>query len=100
MKQMMNFCQPINSYRSRAYPKFSGDHKEATKLILEDSSIPPSEFSFSVSKIFIKHPEIVFSLEEQRDINCELMETTLSKDRKNEIVFEHGETFSIRLYQF
>ena len=51
----------------RTYPKFSGDYQEAARSILEDSSIGPNEFAFGVSKIFIKHPEVVFSLEEQRE---------------------------------
>ena len=52
---------------SRVYPKFNGDYKEAAKCILEDSHMPKEEYDFGITKIFIRHPETVFSLEETRE---------------------------------
>lgn len=45
----------------------SGDLRDAAKFILEDSHFPAEEFDQGLTKIFIRHPETVFGLEETRE---------------------------------
>ena len=44
-----------------------GDFRDAAQCILEDSNMPKEEYDFGLTKIFIRHPETVFSLEEARE---------------------------------
>ncbi|ODQ77899.1 hypothetical protein BABINDRAFT_40599 [Babjeviella inositovora NRRL Y-12698] len=46
---------------------WEGDHRTGTIQILQDASIPTSEFQTGTSKIFIKSPETLFLLENLRD---------------------------------
>lgn len=60
----------VNRYRvcsPRTWPNLSGDLRDAAKFILEDSHFPAEEFDQGLTKIFIRHPETVFGLEETRE---------------------------------
>ncbi|KAG7806260.1 hypothetical protein KL921_004988 [Ogataea angusta] len=46
---------------------WDGDAKTATSLILQDTGIPNTEWQLGVTKVFIKKPETLFSLEEMRE---------------------------------
>ena len=46
---------------------WTGDSKSGAKQILKDTSIPPEEYQFGVTKAFIKAPETLFALEHMRD---------------------------------
>ncbi|KAH3667343.1 hypothetical protein OGAPHI_002992 [Ogataea philodendri] len=46
---------------------WDGDAKTATTLILQDTGIAQSEWQLGVTKVFIKKPETLFSLEEMRE---------------------------------
>ncbi|OZJ01921.1 Myosin-1, partial [Bifiguratus adelaidae] len=46
---------------------WNGGPKEATVAILNDCNIPKDQWQLGVSKVFIKHPETIFSLEHLRD---------------------------------
>lgn len=47
---------------------WKGDHQTATRAILSDAGIPTSEYQMGTSKVFIKTPETLFSLEHMRDM--------------------------------
>lgn len=47
---------------------WTGDHKTATVEILKDAGIPTTEYQMGTSKVFIKTPETLFSLEHMRDM--------------------------------
>lgn len=49
------------------WPTFAGDHKAGTAAILKVLSLGPKEFANGNTKIFIRNPETVFSLEEMRE---------------------------------
>jgi myosin I len=46
---------------------WKGDYLSGAKQILKDTSIPMEEYQFGVTKVFIKTPETLFSLETMRD---------------------------------
>ncbi|AOA65236.1 Myosin type 1 [Komagataella phaffii CBS 7435] len=46
---------------------WEGDHKSACTVILKDAGIPETEWQVGVTKIFIKKPETLFSLESMRE---------------------------------
>ncbi|GME77582.1 unnamed protein product [Ambrosiozyma monospora] len=46
---------------------WQGDSKTATSLILKDTGIATTEWQLGVTKVFIKKPETLFSLEEMRE---------------------------------
>ena len=46
---------------------WDGETLDAVKLILQDASIPTTEYEIGVTQIFIKHPENLFALENMRD---------------------------------
>lgn len=52
---------------SRVYPHLQGNSRDAAQFILEDSNMPKEEYDFGQTKIFIRHPETVFALEEARE---------------------------------
>jgi len=52
---------------SRVYPQLQGNMTDAARFILEDSNMPKEEYDFGTTKIFIRHPETVFALEEARE---------------------------------
>lgn len=47
---------------------WTGDSRSATTEILKDAGIPASEFQMGTTKVFIKTPETLFSLEHMRDM--------------------------------
>ncbi|KAL3236089.1 myosin 3 [Nakaseomyces bracarensis] len=46
---------------------WDGETLDAVKLILQDASIPQSEYQVGVTQVFIKQPETLFALENMRD---------------------------------
>lgn len=47
---------------------WKGEPRTATTEILKDASVPPEEYQMGTTKIFIKTPETLFSLEHMRDM--------------------------------
>ncbi|KAF8978612.1 class II myosin [Entomortierella lignicola] len=46
---------------------WQGDARSGVERILQDTSIPPEEWQMGTTKVFIRHPETLFSLEHLRD---------------------------------
>lgn len=52
---------------SETFPKWTGNPHDGIKLIMKSVDMEPKEWQIGSSKVFIKSPESLFLLEEQRD---------------------------------
>ncbi|XP_042351162.1 unconventional myosin-Ib isoform X8 [Plectropomus leopardus] len=50
----------------RTWPHWRGPAREGVEVLMDDLQVPPEEFSYGRSKIFIRNPRTLFFLEERR----------------------------------
>lgn len=62
-----NFFYRYRVCCDRTFPQFNGSIQEGVDIILQSLNLQPNEYSKGKTKIFIRQPETVFSLEELRD---------------------------------
>ncbi|KNC47565.1 myosin ID heavy chain [Thecamonas trahens ATCC 50062] len=65
---------------SQTFPSFSGNHQDGASAILASQGLRQgTDFEFGRTKIFIRAPEAVFALEEQRDRRLDTYANTIQR---------------------
>uniref|UniRef100_A0A8C6V5A7 Unconventional myosin-Ib n=1 Tax=Neogobius melanostomus TaxID=47308 RepID=A0A8C6V5A7_9GOBI len=63
----------------RTWPHWRGPAREGVEVLMTDLQVPPEEFSYGRSKIFIRNPRTLFFLEERRKQCLEDLATLIQK---------------------
>ncbi|CAL1582721.1 unnamed protein product [Knipowitschia caucasica] len=63
----------------RTWPHWRGPAREGVEVLMTDLQVNPEEFSYGRSKIFIRNPRTLFSLEERRKQCLEDLATLIQK---------------------
>ncbi|PSN42852.1 Unconventional myosin-Ie [Blattella germanica] len=64
------FCKFLNRYAiltKESWPKWRGDEKQGIEWIMKSVNMERSQYQLGKTKVFIKAPESLFMLEDQRD---------------------------------
>eukprot|EP00743_Colponemidia_sp_Colp-15_P005551 GILK01005972.1.p1 GENE.GILK01005972.1~~GILK01005972.1.p1 ORF type:complete len:1483 (+),score=292.66 GILK01005972.1:72-4451(+) len=64
---------------SPATKKWRGDQKSGVAAFLQAMNFSRDDYQMGVSKIFLRHPETIFSLEEQREMHLQLCAVKIQK---------------------
>uniref|UniRef100_A0A674C5Z5 Myosin IB n=1 Tax=Salmo trutta TaxID=8032 RepID=A0A674C5Z5_SALTR len=80
------FRQPYESCLERykmlckkTWPQWRGPTRDGVEVLLTDCSVPSEEFAYGRSKIFIRNPRTLFTLEERRRACLEDLATLIQK---------------------
>ncbi|XP_041120568.1 unconventional myosin-Ib-like isoform X2 [Polyodon spathula] len=80
------FRQPYDACLERykmlckqTWPHWRGQARDGVEVLLKDLQIPEDEYSYGRSKIFIRNPRTLFSLEEQRKRRLHGLATLIQK---------------------
>ncbi|XP_033899889.3 unconventional myosin-Ib-like isoform X5 [Acipenser ruthenus] len=63
----------------QTWPHWRGQARDGVEVLLKDLQIPAEEYSYGRSKIFIRNPRTLFSLEEQRKRRLHGLATLIQK---------------------
>ncbi|XP_041372192.1 unconventional myosin-Ib-like [Gigantopelta aegis] len=80
------FRQPYEVFLARykmltpmTWPVWRDEARQGVQLILQMQSVPPSEYAFGNTKIFIKNPKLLFDMEEKRREKMHYLATLIQK---------------------
>ncbi|XP_059822880.1 unconventional myosin-Ib isoform X1 [Hypanus sabinus] len=79
-KQLYEHC--LERYKmlcSQTWPHWRQGARDGVEVLLTELQIPPEEFSYGRSKIFIRNPRTLFKLEDQRKSRLEDLATLIQK---------------------
>ncbi|XP_072903068.1 unconventional myosin-Ib isoform X2 [Hemitrygon akajei] len=79
-KQLYEHC--LERYKmlcSHTWPHWRQGARDGVEVLLTELQIPPEEFSYGRSKIFIRNPRTLFKLEDQRKSRLEDLATLIQK---------------------
>ncbi|XP_014814845.1 PREDICTED: unconventional myosin-Ia [Calidris pugnax] len=74
-----SFLERYKMLSPRTWPRWTGSHREGTKLLLEDLAFPTEELAFGHTKIFIRSPRTLFDLERRRQERVAELATLIQK---------------------
>ncbi|XP_051865586.1 unconventional myosin-Ib-like [Pristis pectinata] len=63
----------------QTWPNWKGNDRDGIKTLLIELNIPPEEYAFGRTKIFIRNPRTLFDMEEQRRIQMAFLATLIQK---------------------
>ncbi|XP_045062628.1 unconventional myosin-Ib-like isoform X3 [Coregonus clupeaformis] len=63
----------------KTWPQWRGPARDGVEVLLTDCSVPSEEFAYGRSKIFIRNPRTLFTLEERRRACLEDLATLIQK---------------------
>ncbi|XP_067832539.1 unconventional myosin-Ib-like [Heptranchias perlo] len=63
----------------QTWPKWKGNDRDGVRALLTELNIPPEEYAFGRTKIFIRNPRTLFDLEERRRMQMAFLAILIQK---------------------
>ncbi|XP_072927407.1 unconventional myosin-Ib-like isoform X1 [Hemitrygon akajei] len=63
----------------QTWPNWKGKDRDGIKVLMIELNIPPEEYTFGRTKIFIRNPQTLFDMEERRRIQMGFLATLIQK---------------------